>query len=145
MRRFSSRFPSQLHINNAAANLIGKALLLRVWPWSPSSALKKGGGKSFITLLAFLRRVSVLAMASCLGPLEEGRMWPCQVRGHGHPLPFLPLALTSLVKEECDRGHPFLLKKEMAREGSGHGHSSSSSFQKGQGKRRVWPWPLSLI
>ena len=51
----------------------------RVWPWPSSSALKKLGGKSFIIQIAFLRRVSVLAMASCLGPLEEGRMWPCQV------------------------------------------------------------------
>ena len=52
------------------------------------------------------------------------------------------LALTSLVKEVCDHGHPFLQKKERAREGPGHGHSSSSS-QKGQGKSRVWPWPSS--
>ena len=36
----------------------------RVWPWPSSSALKKVGGKSFITHLASLRRVSVLAMAS---------------------------------------------------------------------------------
>ena len=92
---------------------------------------------------------------------EECRCWPwplalvllrregcghAKLSGHGHPLPFLPLALTSLVKEECDHGHPFLLNKEKAREGSGHGHYSSySSSQKGQGKRRVWPWPLSLL
>ena len=36
----------------------------RVWPWPSSSALKKVGGKSFIIHIAFLRRVSVLAMAS---------------------------------------------------------------------------------
>ena len=36
----------------------------RVWPWPCSSALKKLGGKSLIIHIAFVRRVSVLAMAS---------------------------------------------------------------------------------
>ena len=36
----------------------------RVWQWPSSSALKKGGGKSLIIHIVFLRRVSVLAMAS---------------------------------------------------------------------------------
>ena len=36
----------------------------RAWPWPSSSALKKVGGQSLIIHIAFLGRVSVLAMAS---------------------------------------------------------------------------------